>query len=114
MVKDLAYYMSLPYRTEVIPAADEGGFALHCPELPGCATCADGLEEGFKLLEDAKRSWFTACLSDGIPIPEPPGWTSSADSSSCVCPAPSISALPSSLRRKWSHEPTAHLLSKDI
>lgn len=71
MNKDLAYYMSLPYRTEVIPAEDEGGFALHCPDLAGCATCADTLEEGFKLLEDAKRSWFTACLSDGIPIPEP-------------------------------------------
>lgn len=23
------------------------------------------------MLEDAKRCWFTACLEDGIPIPEP-------------------------------------------
>lgn len=71
MNKDLTYYMSLPYRVEVIPEKDEGGFSLHCPELSGCVTCADTLEEGFRLLEDAKRSWFTACLSDGIPIPEP-------------------------------------------
>lgn len=71
MNKDLAYYMSLPYRVEVIEDKEEGGFALHCPELPGCMTCAETVELGFKMLEDAKRSWFTACLEDGIAIPEP-------------------------------------------
>lgn len=71
MNKDLDYYMSLPYRVEVIPDEEEGGFALHCPDLNGCMTCAETLEDGFKMLEDAKRCWFTACLEDGIPIPEP-------------------------------------------
>lgn len=71
MNKDLNYYMSLHYRTEVIPGEDTDGFVLHCPELPGCITCADTVEEGFKLLEDAKQCWFTACLEDGVPIPEP-------------------------------------------
>ena len=69
MSKDLDYYMALPYRVEVIPDEEEGGFALHCPELSGCMTCAETLEEGFKMLEDAKRCWFTACIEDGIPIP---------------------------------------------
>ena len=71
MNKDLTYYMSLPYRVEVIPDQAEGGYALRCPELTGCVTCADTLEEGFRLLEDAKRAWFAACLEDGIKIPEP-------------------------------------------
>lgn len=71
MDKNLDYYMSLPYRVEVLPDEGEGGFALHCPELPGCVTCADNLEEGFRMLEDAKRCWFTACLEDGTSIPEP-------------------------------------------
>lgn len=84
MNKDLAYYMSLPYRTEVIPAEDEGGFALHCPDLAGCATCADTLEEGFKLLEDAKRSWFTARLPEARPA-----------GGFYACPFPGISARPS-------------------
>ena len=56
---------------EVLPDEDEGGFALRCPELPGCVTCAETLEEGFRLLDDAKRCWFTACLEDGISIPNP-------------------------------------------
>ena len=71
MAKDLMYYMSLPYRVEVIEDKEEGGFALHCPELPGCITCADTIEEGFKMIEDAKKCWFTACIEDGIAIPEP-------------------------------------------
>ena len=71
MVKTLEYYMGLPYRIEIVEDKDEGGFALHCPELNGCMTCADSIEEGIKLLEDAKREWFSACLEDGISIPEP-------------------------------------------
>ena len=71
MVKTLEYYMGLPYRIEIVEDKDEGGFALHCPELNGCMTCADSIEEGIKLLEDAKRECFSACLEDGISIPEP-------------------------------------------
>ena len=71
MAKDLEYYMSLPYRVEVIADQKDGGYALHCPDLYGCMTCAETVEEGFLLLEDAKRSWFSACLEDGIEIPEP-------------------------------------------
>ena len=71
MNKDLDYYMKLNYRVEVVPDNEEGGYALHCPELTGCITCAETLEQGFAMLEDAKKCWFSACLEDGIPIPEP-------------------------------------------
>ncbi len=70
-MKDLDYYMGLDYRIEIIPDTEEGGYALQCPELSGCITCSDTIEEGLKMLEDAKRCWFTACLEDNIPIPEP-------------------------------------------
>ena len=69
--KTTEYYMGLPYRVEVVEDTEEGGFALRCPELPGCITCADSIEEGFRMMEDAKRAWFEACMEDGIPIPEP-------------------------------------------
>ncbi len=71
MDKDLSYYMALPYRVEIIADREEGGFALSCPELPGCVTTAETAEEGLRLLEDAKREWLAACLEDGVPIPEP-------------------------------------------
>ena len=71
MNKDLAYYMNLNYRVEVVHDKEEGGYALHCPDLAGCITCAETLQQGFEMLEDAKKCWFTACLEDGSPIPEP-------------------------------------------
>lgn len=63
--------MGLPYRVEVIKDTEEGGYAFHCPELSGCMTSANTVEDGFRMLEDAKRCWFTACIEEGISIPEP-------------------------------------------
>ena len=71
MSKSLDYYMRLSYKIEVVEDKEEGGFALSCPELKGCMTCADTIQEGFKMIEDAKRAWFTACIDDNISIPEP-------------------------------------------
>ena len=71
MNKTLEYYMRLPYRVEVVEDRDEGGYALRCPELPGCMTCGETVSEGYAALEDAKRAWFAACLEDGVAIPEP-------------------------------------------
>jgi antitoxin HicB len=71
MNKDLDYYMNLNYRVEVIEDKEEGGYAISCPELKGCITCADTIQQGFEMIQDAKKCWFTACLEDGTPIPEP-------------------------------------------
>ena len=71
MIKDLNYYMGLPYRIEIVKEQEEGGYVLHCPELPGCITCGETVQEGLEMLEDAKKCGFTACLEDGAPIPEP-------------------------------------------
>ena len=62
--------MRLKYKIEILPEEDNDGFALHCPELKGCITCADTLEEGLRMIEDAKKSWFTACIKNNISIPE--------------------------------------------
>ena len=70
-MKDLDYYMSLNYKIEVIKEEEGEGYVLHCPELPGCITCADTIEHGFEMIEDAKVCWLEACLEDGIKIPEP-------------------------------------------
>ena len=45
MNKTLEYYLSLPYRLEIIPDTVDGGYGACYPELPGCVTCADTLEE---------------------------------------------------------------------
>lgn len=70
-MKTIEYYMSLPYRLEIIPDTLEGGYAARYPDLPGCITCADTLEQVIAGAEDAKRSWLDAAIEDGIEINEP-------------------------------------------
>ena len=70
-MKNIDYYMGLNYKVEVIEDKEEGGYALRCPELRGCITYAETLTQGFEMIEDAKKCWFTACIEDGVAIPEP-------------------------------------------
>lgn len=69
--KTLDYYMSLPYRLEIVPDMEEGGFTAYYPELPGCATCGETPEAVLANAADAKRAWLTAALQDGYKIAEP-------------------------------------------
>ncbi|MFB3882394.1 MAG: type II toxin-antitoxin system HicB family antitoxin [Armatimonadota bacterium] len=68
--KDVEYYMSLPYAVEVRQYEDGTWFA-RMPELRGCMTEADTLDELMEMIRDAQRAWIEACLEDGTPIPEP-------------------------------------------
>ncbi len=71
MLKDLDYYMSLPYRLEIIPDTEEGGYAARYPELKGCVTCSDTIEGLWANVLDAKRAWLEAAIDEGIEIAEP-------------------------------------------
>lgn len=70
-MKTIEYYMHLPYRLEIVPDPDEGGFVAYYPELPGCITTGNSLEEAAENAEDAKREWLTAALDSQTPIAEP-------------------------------------------
>ena len=72
-MKDLDYYLSLPYKLEIVPDTEEGGYAGRYPDLPGCITCADTIDKLAINAEDAKKSWLAACLEEEIDIPEPEG-----------------------------------------
>ncbi len=71
MKNDLNYYLNLPYRLSIVPDLEEGGYAATYPELPGCITCAETIEEAVSLALDAKNSWLTVAYNNGDDIPEP-------------------------------------------
>ena len=71
MKKTVEYYMNLPYRLELIPDTDEGGYAARYPDLPGCMTCSDTMEGALANILEAKRAWLKAALQDGTVIAEP-------------------------------------------
>ena len=70
MKKDIDYYLSLPYKIVVRPSP-EGGYGISIPELPGCISQSETLEEAFAMIEDAKRCWIASTLEDGNEVPEP-------------------------------------------
>jgi predicted RNase H-like HicB family nuclease len=68
-MRDLNYYLGLPYTLEIAP--DEDGFFVRVLELPGCQTYADTLEKLWPIVEDAMRDWIKVSLEYGDDIPEP-------------------------------------------
>lgn len=69
--KSIDEYMKLPYHLEIIPDVEEGGYVASYPELPGCLTCAETMEQVLRNAEDAKREWLLATMEMGSEIPEP-------------------------------------------
>ena len=64
-------YMNLPYTMNIIPDKEEGGYTITFPDLPGCATCVDSLDDIKQMAEDAKREWFKAAIEEGYDIRSP-------------------------------------------
>lgn len=75
MMKTLNDYMKLPYKLEIIPDTDEGGFIASYPDLPGCISCGDTVEAAAANALDAKKAWLEAALEDGIDIREPDSYS---------------------------------------
>lgn len=71
MIKNVDYYMALPYRMEIIPDQEEGGYTAKFPDLPGCLTCADSMETLIANALDAKKVWLEAAIDEGVHIAEP-------------------------------------------
>ena len=61
-MKDLNYYLSLPYRMELTPDKPEGDFVVSFPALPGCLSCGETIEEAITNGNDAKMAWLKAGL----------------------------------------------------
>lgn len=68
--KDLQYYLSLPYRIILIPA-EESGYVVEIPDLPGCLSQGETIDEAMEMIQDAKIAWIETALENGIEIPEP-------------------------------------------
>lgn len=51
-------YMALPYRLEIVEDQKEGGFVVSYPDLPGCITCGDTIEDAMNNAKDAKKAWI--------------------------------------------------------
>lgn len=63
--------MKLVYPAIFKPFSDgSGGFVVEFPDLPGCVTGGDNLEEAIEMGIDAASGWILGELEDGNKVPE--------------------------------------------
>lgn len=63
----------VPYRFTVRPLTESegGGHLVEFPELPGCMSDGDTVEQAIVNGIDAMRGWTLAMRAEGHPIPQP-------------------------------------------
>ena len=72
-MKDVEYYMKLPYNYIVQPVKDESGeyFYARVLELDGCQSTGETFEEAYESLKEAMEGWIETKLEGGFEIPLP-------------------------------------------
>jgi antitoxin HicB len=68
--ESLEYYLALQYPVRLI-AEREGGYTALVPDLEGCMTQGETLEEAAAMAEDARRGWIEVEFERGNDIPLP-------------------------------------------
>lgn len=58
--------------TIVLEPAEEGGYNVVVPALPGCLTQGDTYEEAVAMAHDAIALWLVGLADEGAPIPVEP------------------------------------------
>lgn len=96
--KNIEYYMNLAYIVHIHPEPDSSGYTAEIPNLPGCITCADTLDELWEMIEDAKYTWIEGSLAEGLSIPEPSPPTDDRPSGKFTV------RMPRSLHRKLTNQ----------
>ena len=55
--------------TMLFEPAEEGGYVVTCPALPGLVTEGDTMEEAREMAADALRLYLETLIEDGMTIP---------------------------------------------
>lgn len=68
-MKTIEYYLSLNYKVTIYQDSD--AFVAEIPDLPGCITQADSMQQAISYINEAKILWLETAIEKGIAIPEP-------------------------------------------
>lgn len=56
--------------TAIFEPAEEGGYVVSVPALPGCITEGDTFEEAVKMIKDAMKGYLAVLKKEKLEIPE--------------------------------------------
>lgn len=68
--RPLSYYLGREYSFDVIADAD-GGYVIRFPDLPGCMTQVEALDEVSTAAAEIRQLWIETEYERGASIPEP-------------------------------------------
>jgi predicted RNase H-like HicB family nuclease len=68
--RSLEEYLALDYSLDVI-ADPDGGYVLAYPDLPGCMTQVETIDEVPAAAKEIRELWIETQFEDGYPIPLP-------------------------------------------
>lgn len=55
----------------VIEPAEDGGYGVYVPDLPGCVSFGDSIEEAKRMIGEAIHGHIALLREKGEPIPQP-------------------------------------------
>ena len=58
-------------RYAVVIEGEPGDYSAYVPDLPGCVTIGDTLDEVIREMQEAIQFHIDGLREDGLPIPEP-------------------------------------------
>lgn len=56
--------------TAIFEPAEEGGYVVYVPSLPGCVTQGETFEEAVEMIKDAMTGYLESLKDEGEDIPE--------------------------------------------
>jgi len=70
-MRDVGYYMALPYPIVLIQDDQDGTWFVEIPLLRGCMSVGDDPNNAIRMIRDAQEGWLTVAIESGMLIPEP-------------------------------------------
>ncbi|MCD9126683.1 type II toxin-antitoxin system HicB family antitoxin [Luteimonas fraxinea] len=59
------------YPIAIEPGGDDSAFGVVVPDLPGCFSAGDTIDEAINNAEDAINQWIEVAIDQGLEIPSP-------------------------------------------
>jgi len=63
--------LEYPLTVRPLGAEDGGGYLVEFPDLPGCTSDGETVEDAIRNGEEAVRDWIAAMREAGRPVPPP-------------------------------------------
>jgi antitoxin HicB len=70
-MSEMPVFERYPFSVDPLPEEEGGGFAITFPDLPGCISDGETVEQAIAHGREAFHAWMESMIADRKPIPRP-------------------------------------------